>query len=69
MRDVRSLIIMPSGEGLNSLNKNNRAEFSGKKKDIKSLRSLRIREKNLKSNLVHVIVLVLESKTLTRKRN
>ena len=50
MRDVRSLIIMPSGEGLNSLNKNNRAELSGKKKDSKSLRPLRIREKNLKSN-------------------
>ena len=34
MRDVRRLIIMPSGEGLNSLNKNNRAEFSGKKRIV-----------------------------------
>lgn len=70
MRDVRRLIIMPSGEGLNSLNKNNSAEFSGKKKkDSKPLRSLRIREKNLKSNLVYVVVLFLESKTLARERN
>lgn len=69
MRDVRRLIIMPSGEGLNSLNKSNRAEFSGKKKDSKPLRSLRIREKNLKSNLVYVVVLFLESKTLARERN
>ena len=68
MRDVRSLIIMPSGEGLTSLNKNIRAKFSGKKKDSKSLRSLRIREKNLKSNLVHAVVLALKSKTLARKR-
>ena len=34
MRDVRRLIIMLSGEGLNSLNKNNRAEFSGKKRTV-----------------------------------
>lgn len=69
MRDVRRLIIVPSGEGLNSLNKNNRAEFSGKKRDSKPLWSLRIREKNLKSNLVYVVVLFLESKTLARERN
>ena len=34
MRDVRSLIIMPSGEGLTFLNKNNRADFSGKKRTV-----------------------------------
>ena len=34
MRDVRSLIIMPSGEGLTSLSKNIRAKFSGKKRTV-----------------------------------
>ena len=63
--NVRSFIILRSGEGLSSFNKNNRANFSGEKKENEAFQGiyfLRICEKNLKSNVV--LVLVLESKGL-----
>ena len=66
-RKVRGFIILRSGEGLTSFNKNNRANFSGEKKGNEAFRGiyfLRICEKYLKSNVVLVVVLVLESKGL-----
>ena len=63
--NVKSFIILWSGEGLISSNKGNSANFSGEKKKKKhNLGCLLIENmrKNFKSNLV--LVLVLESKNL-----
>ena len=62
LSSFRSCIILRSGEGLTSFNKNNSANFSGEKKAEGSSRGvyfLKIREKT-KLNLVLVVVLVLE---------
>ena len=64
----RSFIILRSEERLTSFNKNNRANFSGAKKKIQCSFSGSIffenKRKDLKSNLVLEVVLVLESKGL-----
>ena len=62
LSDVRSFIILLSGEGLTSFNNDNSTNFSGEKK--KDNEELTIREKNFKSNLVLVVGLVLQSKGL-----
>ena len=62
---VISFIILPSGEVLISFNKDNSSNFSGAKRCDEASQGvyfLRIREKTLTSNLVFVVVLVLESK-------
>ena len=56
LSNVRSLSIFQLGEGSTSLNNDNSANFSGEKKYNT--------RKNFKSNLVLVVVLVLESKVL-----
>ena len=67
LSNVKSFIILRSEEGVTSFTKGNRANFSGEKWYNEAFRgaySLRRREKNFKSNLVLVVVLVLESKGL-----
>ena len=67
LSNVRSFSILQSGEGSTSFNNDNSANFSGEKKYNEKFRGvylLIIREKNLKSNLVLVVVLVLEHKGL-----
>ena len=56
-------MILRSGEGLTSFNKNNRANFSAEKKSEMKLSGVSI-FLELKSNVVLVVVLVLESKGL-----
>lgn len=53
--NVRSFIIFRSGEGLNSFNKNNLANFSDGKNVSGVSIFLRTREKKLKLNLVLVV--------------
>ena len=58
---------MQSGEGSTSFNDDNSANFTGEKKyneEFWGVYFLTIREKNFKSNLLLVVVLVLESKRL-----
>ena len=66
--NVRSLIILRSGEGLTSFNKDNSANVSWKKKydaafrKVYFFKSTRKNVKKKKSNLVRVVVLVLVAK-------
>ena len=60
-------LIFRSGEGLTSFNKDNRANLSGEKKkerqwSIPGRRFFENTRKILKSNFLHVVVLVFESK-------
>ena len=67
MSNVRSYSIFQSREVLTSFNNDNNANFSGEKKyneEFRGVYFMAIRKKNFKSNLVLVVVLVLESKGL-----
>ena len=61
LSDVRSFIILLSGEGLTSFNNDNSANFPGEKKYNEAFRGVYF---NIKSNLVIVVVLFLKSKVL-----
>ena len=68
LSDVRSFIILLSGEGLTSFNNDNSTNFSGDKKKVQwripGCLFFDNTRKNFKSNLVLVVVPVLESKGL-----
>ena len=67
LSNVTRFIILRYEKGLTSLNRNNPANNFGEKSKMKLSRFVycfRIREKKLMSNLVFIVVLVLESKAV-----
>ena len=62
--NVKSFIILRSGQGLTSFSKKKRANFSGKKAEIKTFRGFYIFKEHVKSNIVLVVVLFVGSKGL-----
>ena len=66
-QEIKHFIILRSEGGVTFFTKDNSANFSSEKWQNKAFRGvyiLRIREKNFKSKLILVVVLVLESKGL-----
>jgi len=67
LSNVGSFIILLSGEGLTSFNKDNSTNFSGEKKYSEAFRGVLFfysTRENIKSNLALVVVLILKSKVL-----
>ena len=66
LSNVKGFVILWPVEGLASFNKDNSANFSGEKSMVKlsEVLSFLVDVKNVKSNLVLVVVLILKSKGL-----
>ena len=66
LSNVKGFVILWPVEGLTSFNKDNSANFSGEKSMVKlsEVFSFLVELKNVKSNLVLVVVLILKSKGL-----
>ena len=66
LSNVKGFVILWPVEGLTSINKDNNTNFSGEKSTAKLSKvfSFLVDMKNIKSNLVLVVVLILKSKGL-----